>query len=447
MPTNRLALDFGIEKAEERVKFINQYITRPEFQRNPLTQEELETISNYLLWGKNKDGYNPVQLKEFTIETRNKTWSRDDTESLDALMESPTFNEASLRPPEFRPKVVREVFDRKKALQECPLHLHQIFVDLFKEIDTIDLCINLYELSHNKRKSPPRDSLIKKFTQEEISSYTEQTKKWTQQKYLKMRHLIVEKRREQFTLRDTYITKVNMHCAQEPISEPTNLEFDSEIPVFPLGLINSACAPLIFPNHPIAPSHYSENQIEQMIKFYWINKQKQKPRLHFDFENPNHLYKLIGLQEDLEDQVQSNSIHSNTSPFLDTLQYYVDLTDLTPIQKDILQMKIEKKRNVDIVQEICARHGKKYMVNYISTIFTQKIIPRIIDAVKLHCALIENLSYKENFKKCNMCKKELLICEDNFVHKARSKDGFSNRCKKCEKIERNKGGKNEYIKT
>ena len=353
-------------------------------------------------------------------------------------MESPTFNEASLRQLEFKPKIVRETFNRAETLAQCPSHLRPIFEDLFRQIDTIELGINLYELAHNKRKEPPRPSLVQKFSQEEYDSISQQTKSWTQQKYLKMRHLIVELRREQFTLRDTYRTKITLHSAPEPNIEPTQLDFDSEIPIFPLGLINSKCAPLVFPTHPIAPSQYNDQEIEQLTKFYWSKKDCVRPKLHFDFSNPSHLYKLIGLQEEFEDQILDVSVGSCTSYFLDTLKFYVDLADLSDIQRDILELKIQKVCNADIVHEIATRHNKTYTINYISTIFTQKIIPKIIEAVQMHCAQIENLSLKENFKVCNMCGKELLKCQNNFVRKGRSHDGYSNRCKKCEKIMRKK---------
>ena len=105
-----------------------------------MNESELETIANYILWGKDPDGLNVTQRGEIQIETRNKTWQRDDTESLDALMESHTFNEASLRrPTEARTRVAREVFDRKRTLRECPEHLVPVFQDLFDRIDYIEL--------------------------------------------------------------------------------------------------------------------------------------------------------------------------------------------------------------------------------------------------------------------------------------------------------------------
>ena len=121
---NRLKLDWSLNTTNDRRDFVDKYIQ----QLPKPTDDELETIANYILWGKEADGTSAVQKKDLQIETRNKTWQRDDTESLDAMLESPTFNEASLRrPSEIRTKIVREVFNRKEALVQCPSHLLPVF--------------------------------------------------------------------------------------------------------------------------------------------------------------------------------------------------------------------------------------------------------------------------------------------------------------------------------
>ena len=49
---------------------------------------------------------------------------------------------------------------------------------------------------------------------------------------------------------------------------------------------------------------------------------------------------------------------------------------------------------------------------------------------------MENLCFPENFKQCKDCGEVLLMDEISFVKRSRSKDGFSPRCKRCEKIKR-----------
>ena len=438
MATNRLKLDFSIQTTDGRRDFVSQYVLQPQFQKNPLNENELETIANYILWGKDPDGLNCTQRGEIQIETRNKTWQRDDTESLDALMESPTFSEASLRrTTEARTRVAREVFDRKKTLGECPAHLVPVFEDLFNRIDYIELTINFYEFAHGRRKEPPREALLKRFSESEIKAAEAVAAKWNQFKYLKQRHLIVELRREQFTLRDTYIEKHTRHTPPEPEIEPVDPDFDAEIPVYPLGLAAGPIGGLVFKEEEnLNPSTYTDNELSKVLKFYWDKKSESRPTIFFDFAELEHVYELFSQLNELEESVGALSVNSNLGKLLDTLKYYISLTDLTEAQQEILNLKIDKTKNQDIAAYINKKYNKSYTANYISTIFRQKIIPRINETAEFHAKVIENLSFPENFKKCTGCGKTLLIDADKFVRKSRSKDGFSTRCKICDRNDR-----------
>jgi hypothetical protein len=101
-------------------------------------------------------------------------------------------------------------------------------------------------------------------------------------------------------------------------------------------------------------------------------------------------------------------------------------------------MKIRKVKNIDIADIINKKWGKSYTANYISTIFRQRIIPKINEAAAYHLKLVSNVFFEEEFKTCTGCKQIMLRDTDNFTRKARSKDGFTARCKKCEKASRNK---------
>ena len=437
---NRLHLDFSIQGIGDRKDFVDHYVQRPEFLTKPLTSDELETIANYILWGKDIDGLNATQRGEIQIETRNKTWQRDDTESLDAMLETPTFNEATLRrPTEARPKIAREVFDRQKALNECPAHMVHLFEELFDRIDRLEMSIHFYEFEHNKRKEPPRAALLKRFSEEDIEQAKRIASTWNQFKYLKQRHLIVELRREQFTLRDTYVEKHTRHSAPDPEPEPVHLDFEAEVPVFPLGLVGGAFSELLFkPASELNPTTYTEEDLGVLVRHYWSKKSQSRPQLFFDFGELEHVYELFGQLNDLEEEIDALPLESNLGKLLATLKYYISLTDLNEAQKEILDLKINKVKNQDIADIINKKYDKSYTANYISTIFRQKIIPRINESARFHAVIIENLCFEENFKKCNGCGKWLLIDAENFVRKARSKDGFSTKCKKCDRVDRQK---------
>jgi hypothetical protein len=108
------------------------------------------------------------------------------------------------------------------------------------------MTIHFYEFAHGKRKEPPRATLTKRFSEADVEAAQKAATKWNQYKYLKQRHLIVELRREQFTLRDSYIEKHQRHTPPEPELDPVNLDFDAEIPVFPLGLVGAPFSNLVF---------------------------------------------------------------------------------------------------------------------------------------------------------------------------------------------------------
>ena len=435
---NRLHLDFSINGTSERKDFVDQYIQRPEFILKPLTSEELETIANYILWGKDADGASLVQKGDISIETRTNTWQRDDTESLDAMMESPTFNEASLRrPTEARTKIAREVFDRQKALNECPDHMRAVFEDLFDRIDKLEMSIHFYEFAHGKRKDPPRTALTKRFSEEDVNAARAIAEKWNQFKYLKQRHLIVELRREQFTLRDNYIEKHLRHTPPEPDLDPVNLDFDAEVPIFPLGVVGAPFSELVFKQADnLNPTTYTKKELEVLTKHYWDKKEQSRPQLYFDFGELEHVYELFNQLTELEEELDALPLESNLGKLIATLKYYIALTDLSEAHQEILDLKINKQKNQDIADIINKKYGKSYTANYISTIFRQKIIPRINETAQFHALIIENMCFEENFKKCHGCGKWLLIDAENFVRKSRSKDGFSTKCKKCDRADR-----------
>ena len=169
---------------------------------------------------------------------------------------------------------------------------------------------------------------------------------------------------------------------------------------------------------------FTDAQLRLISAFVW-EQARQRTNLHtfFDFANPDHLYQLVNEQEDFD----------KNDDFWRTFQFYVDNANLSDVQHTILEMKIAKKKNVDVAAAVNSRYEKTYTDNYISTIYKQKILIKVATAAKTHLKILENIFFPENFKKCNTCQKWYLIDSENFVRKARSTDGFCNRCKNCDK--------------
>lgn len=297
---NRLQLDFKLVTTDERAAFLEEYLQQPQFVKKPPTEEELETMGNYLLWGKDPvTGLNAKQAGICDIETKNGTWDKSgNIESLEGLMESPTFNEASLLPIGSAPtKQAREVFSRSEALAKCPDYLRETLTTLFRQIDELDLAINYYDLAHNRRTNPPREELLRKFTAEEQLEQQERASHWNQYKYLKMRHQLVELRREQYTLRDAFAPVVLSEATPTPPMPMSDPQMDCEIAVLPLGTKNgTTLRGWIFRKwEEVIPVNYNEEMLKEISAYYW-EKKAYKPgpnQRYIDFRDLEHVYEMF----------------------------------------------------------------------------------------------------------------------------------------------------------
>ena len=432
---NRLKLDFSLSTNNERIQFLEEYLAQDQFKIKPLTPDELETCANYVLWGKDpKTGLNAKQSKDIQLESRNKTWDVSQAESLDALMETPGFSETSIQSPNSPPlKQPRIVFSREEARKLAPPHILEKLEDLWEQIDELDLIINFYDLAHNKRKLEPRKELLERFSAEDIEYLKGRANRLNQYNYLKTRHLLVELRREQFSLKDYYNPTIQTLDNREPdvVLKPV---FDADIKVMPCGLRYEGNKKLFPEERFPLPQDFSEEEIEKVIRTYWARKDEKIET--FDFRELEHVYNAFVMLDELKDFEEREDVFSTIRPFLNTLDFYVKRAQLSEIHQDILNLKLDHVQNQDIAKIINKKYGKTYNPNYISTIFRHHIIPAINDAAALHEEIVVNLCFEENFKKCRGCGETLLISTDNFVRKARSADGFATQCKRCDKKKR-----------
>lgn len=431
---NRLKLDFTLESAQDRVNFIDSYIV----QFPDLTNSEATTVADYLLWGKTENG---VALGADTgLETR---WSKpNEAESLDAVLENPALANAQLYA--LNDAVIlkkpRNVFSREEARKEAPEYLKKTYEELWKTIDEIELEINFYELKIGKRDKPPRNELLKRFTDEEIERIRAAGHELNQYGYLKLRHRIRELRTEQFTIRDSYRSTFNI--TQSTYSpKDRSFVFDCDVQVLPLGIKEGVVGEIIF-NEKFDPAKLNESQLKIVSDLVW-NKRKVNPEgVVFDFRNLEAVYQLYLFKEEfgdrLEEVKEQRTLENNLSQLLETLNFYEAIADLTDIQREILRLKEKKEKNADIAGYINKKYGKSYTSNYISTIFRQKIIVKINEAAELHKDTIENCFFPENFRTCPDCGRVLLLDARNWVRKVRSKDGFQSKCKRCEREQRKK---------
>ena len=433
MSQNRLQLNFQLQTREERVDFVTEYLDTIHFTP---TEAELDTISKYILWGKDsKTGLNGRQ-EGLELETRHKTWDAKAVESLDALIEAPGFSEATLRPLSDPPiKIARQTFSRTLARANAPDHVLQVLEDLWREIDEVEFLITVYDIQTGKRTSEPREALLNRIPEDVQRTLRAKASTIKPYAYLKLKHKLVELRNQQYTYKDCYAETHTLHGGPR-IAEREDITFESDVPVLPLGVV--AETPLsrkIFRSDRFPePDDFTEEELLGVSTLLWTPRPKEN--LWFDFCDVDHLYALFSLWEDTD----APNIFSNIQRLKETALVYKGLADLSPILEEILELKVRKVQNQEIAEIINRKYGKSYRANYISTLYCKKCLAQIAAAASEHRKVLENLFFPENFKKCKDCGRTLLLNEENFVRRIRSNDGFSPRCKKCEKIKRDKRG-------
>lgn len=433
---NRLRLDFSLTTATERQDFLEKYLETIDFQPN---EYELEQLGSYLLWGTDTEGKNSQQRGDCVLKDWDTTVAARRETSLEALLEDPIFNENSLRPASDPPtKLPRIKLDRSHIRKTAPPTYLEIFEELWARIDYTDLVCTYYEIQRGKRTKPPRDELLNALSPEKIKAAATYAESLTQYHYLKLKHELVDLRREQYLYKDMYAPLHERHgeSSYSPSSAPAIID------ALPLGLFGQAPASINSQiwSWPIQPS-LSEENLKVLSKFIW--KQEPKTPLIFDFREVDHLYAAFQAWEDLNDTDFEKDPESNLKAFLETLKFYAAAADLNDIQREIFDAKLQHKTNNQIREAVNTKYGTTYNENYISTIWKKKILEAIAEVARIQEIELKEVFFEENWKRCTRCGRLLLRDPRYFMRKKTSSDGLGARCKKCEKeIRQSKEKKN-----
>lgn len=103
-----------------------------------------------------------------------------------------------------------------------------------------------------------------------------------------------------------------------------------------------------------------------------------------------------------------------------------------PMLYDIMVAKIEGMQNQDVQRMLEDKNGKTYSVEYISSLFNNKI-PKLIadEAEKQELLWYYTTQEKGNWKRCNRCGQVKLLHSKFFSKNNSSKTGFYSICKEC----------------
>ena len=441
---NRLQLDWTLVLRTDRKAFIDKYLDNITYKPN---EDELSMMANYILWGKEseteKDGHARIKREGLYIESRSNDWTDERQVSLEGLLETPGFSENDFSHPIYKKQ--KNVFSRSEARNLASPQILAALENLWRQIDSTELTISYYELSIKKRETPIRQELLSRFDEAELTHFKDRAAALTPRRYLKLKHELVELRRQQYTYQDSYKQTIFSKPSNNSIyyKPEDHFEFGDDIPVLPLSICyNSPLYKKLFnPERFPAPEDFTEEELQKISSILWTPAQYTLEA--FDFSNPKHLCELYEALPNLKEKIKEENLDETSTlvQFMNTARAYESLAQLEPLHKDILDWKVEKKSNSEIQSLIKEKYHHTYQVNYISTLY-RKVFDTIAETAAFHKTVCENLFFPEEFKKCKDCGRSLLLTNRDWVKRARSKDGFSPRCKHCEKIKRDlKGGK------
>lgn len=389
-------LDFNLYSSQEREAYVEEYL-----KNNPnknFSSTDLETIANYILYGKDKDtGESIVDRKEVQIKTKYNSYAKKEPESLDELIESPTFDERIFNTERNRYKVIKPKIDREKDKDIPGIQ------ELWRAIDRYQYIIDVNTGKINDPDAPKLTSL----------------------QLYKFKHMVIDMRRQQFYLKDMakpticmFGTSARKVYQSEDTSLPWDLE-NSNFSIAPLGVLIGKDSKFYSPKDYRGPNYTYNTEAKFII----------------DFRNSDHIYYLLENYEDLRISAD-NKPESTIGFLLDTLDFYTARAKLSEPKKIILEYKKHKLHNEVIKSRLEKDFGLTHSANYISTIWKQKICKEIADAAKLHYDYYLNREKPFAWKKCSQCDQIKLKDTREFMRKSRSSDGLASKCKECDKANR-----------
>lgn len=386
----KFTLNFDIPTSKERLEAVK------EIDLSSLSKTELETISNYILYGKDEDGKSVVDRKEVQIKTKFQSYHKDRIVSLDEMMESPTFDESILQKNRTIYKKIKPSIDKEKAKNVPGMK------ELWESIENMEKDLN----SLKGKESPSAED---------------------KKKIYYMTHHLIALRKQQYYLMDS-VFPTTLPQKNKAEYHPNPIESQMNYPIFPRGVMAEEhdqyfMNPRLDKNcEAAAIKIYTDQEVQAM-------REAGKP--FFDFRNAEHLYQLIQHYAEIQDYVRLIP-DSPLNNLLWTLDFYIDKAKLSEQQRLIIRDKKLRFPNKEIAKHLMDELGIYHQENYISTIWN-KCCQLIADAVELNYDEYLCRSYDKAWKVCSRCKKELLRDPRNFVKKAKASDGLTGRCKKCDK--------------
>lgn len=384
------SLDYTIESDVDRLAAINEILANIEYKPS---SSDLEQMATYIMYGKDADGKNAIQRGEITDENRRyaKTYRRASEKvlSLDALMESPAFDESA-------PKTLGERYIYTKPHPTIDREKDADIPGMADLWTSIDRMAHIIAVNEGREPYVEGDPIID-------SSYH----------LYQLRHWLIDLRRHQYYLKDAFRPTLHFQNIQHSSTPP--ICFDSDACYWaPADEIRSA-----HPEVDVTTLPCRENG----DVLYTVRHQA------FDWENPTHIRALV---ENYSAVYMQN--WDKPDSWGRTLIYdfdrYTTMAHLSPLREYILTRRIDKAGYRDIIEELKEKFGITYNESYICTIAANEIPTAIAKAAYLHRLEVETPKYK--CKKCKVCGRLLPRLPEFFPNNPECIALLDNTCKACQ---------------
>ena len=418
-------IDYSLYTDKERVEKVNELLADP----IPLSEFELEGLANYILYGKDESKLtNSVQQKRIMRpNTKFGSFARRNEDSLDELMENPLFDESALheyneRNTYTKPKntIKRPKYDKNGVMVDAGDSIIPGMTELWDCIDRMARKLDIYNGKIEPNPDSPEDMAAKEW--DSLTAY-------------KMRHWLISLRQQQYYLRESYYAPIPPHhsfAQNGTIDWFSNSGYWKEVgEEFPAG--DGNCEEDKWYRYKTTPKgRYRVEKLSGKVEKWHVVREHT-----IDLTNPEHIYQLFEHYDALK-KSSWDDLNGQMKYILMALDDLQDRAGFTDIQWHIIDRKVLKYTNERIKKELQDIFGVNYNVNYISTMYKKTICGKIANAAKLQIKEHQNKDNPYMWKECSCCGRRLLIDPQNFVKKDGAVDGFSARCKKCDKELRDK---------
>lgn len=161
------------------------------------------------------------------------------------------------------------------------------------------------------------------------------------------------------------------------------------------------------------------------------------------FLNPKHISALLCNYSKLKEDCYGK-FYTDGYYLMEDLDALIEKTlkEKYPLYYSLMIYKIDGKQNIEIQKLLEQQHGIKHSVEYISSLWRNKIPKLLADqAKKDYLNWYFTIKEKGKWKKCSRCQEIKLAHNEFFSKNNSSKDGFYSICKCC-RNQKNKQSKN-----